>query len=340
METMTKKAKSIIGIVAAILVAVTAMMIIMPKNNFSSKLNTVVEVKNSVAKPEYSQTVVNVSKDGTYTISADWWMENTPGFVTGLIVTDEAGNNVFSVTGGMLTADSRPMDLKKGQYLFKFEPLASGDAYRAYCAEHFSGEDMGDIDEDLFTDGTWNMQYKVSINEYFKNAYLAGLICGVVIGILLVALVVVVMRKENAPAKKYDERQIAAQGEAFKYGFYTLGIYMLVLMVCHGTGVELPIDVPLQLLTGLLVSASVLATIMILKDAYFRLDENRTAWILFLAGFAILNFVIGVINIVNHNVLKDGVLSFMGCTNLLCGVVMLYLLAVILVKTVKDREED
>ena len=91
---------------------------------------------------------------------------------------------------------------------------------------------------------------------------------------------------------------------------------MLVLMVCHGTGVELPIDVPLQLLTGLLVSASVLATIMIFKDAYFRLDENRTAWILFLAGFAILNFVIGVINIVNHNVLKDGVLSFMGCTNL------------------------
>ncbi len=101
---MSKKSKKIIAIVAALVAVISMFMLIAPRHNYSSKIHTIVETDGSGAEPSTFRTNLTVSKAGKYVISADWWQEETPWFVTGLIVTDEAGNRVFSVTGGMLNA--------------------------------------------------------------------------------------------------------------------------------------------------------------------------------------------------------------------------------------------
>ena len=337
---MSKKGKTLLVLVALLLAAVSVMIAIAPKNNYSAKLNTVVDVSGAETQPGFTQTVLTVKKDGLYQFSADWWMDEAPGFVTGLIVYDEAGNSVFSVTGNMLSADSAIRNLKKGRYTFRFQPLTSAEAYRAYVTENFPGEEIGEVDESVFFDGTFNMCYLVEIKEYMKNAKLISTLFGVVVGCLLVAIVLVASKKETPAIGKYDERQIAAQGEAFKYGFYTMMVYMLILLICHASGVDIPLETGLQILVGILISAAVLATILIMKDAYFRLDENRIGWIMFFVAMALLNLVIGAVNIMNGNNIADGKLTTAGNANLFCGVVLAYLLIVILVKTVKDRKEE
>ena len=316
------------------------MIAIAPKHNYSAKLNTVVAVEGAETQPGFTQIVLTVKKDGLYQFSADWWMDEAPGFVTGLIVYDEAGNSVFSVTGNMLSADSAIRNLKKGRYTFRFQPLTSAEAYRKYVTEHFPGEEIGEVDESVFFDGTFNMCYLVEIKEYMKNAKLISTLFGVVVGCLLVAIVLAASKKETPAIGKYDERQIVAQGEAYKYGFYTIMIYMGILMICHASGVDLPLDTGLQILVGILISAAVLATPLILKDAYFRLDENRNGWIISFVAMGLLNLAFGAVNIMNGNNIADGKLTTAGNANLFCGVLLVYFLIVILVKTVKDGKEE
>ncbi|MBR6358860.1 MAG: hypothetical protein IKS11_04335, partial [Lachnospiraceae bacterium] len=71
---MSKKGKTLLVLVALLLAAVSVMIAIAPKHNYSAKLNTVVEVKDDEARPGYTQTVLTVKKDGTYQFHVDWWM--------------------------------------------------------------------------------------------------------------------------------------------------------------------------------------------------------------------------------------------------------------------------
>ena len=68
--------------------------------------------------------------------------------------------------------------------------------------------------------------------------YLLGMMCGVVAGIAFVALIMWIVRKmggkiewncnkENA----YDERQLMARGEAYKYAFFTMLLSVIIASV-------------------------------------------------------------------------------------------------------------
>lgn len=338
---MTNKGKKLLVILAAFLVLVSVMMLIAPKHNYFAVINNVVEVKDGVADPNKFKTSLTVNTAGNYTFTADWWKENDdPGFVTGLIITDEFGKVYYNVTGGNLLSDSVPMKLEKGKYTFSFETLGSHEAFEKYVGEHFKESDMGDIDRDFFHDGTWEMKYKVSINQYMKGAYAIGMAGGAVFGILLIALVVVLSRKENAPAKRYDERQVAAQGKAYKYGFITMSVCLVMLVLSLTMKISIPAETGLLIMLCFLCGGAVTVTNLIWDDAYFRMDENRPMWIVFFSLLSLLNLGIGISQIVRHEIVSEGMLTLRGSMNLICGVFMAYILAVILIKSIKDRNED
>ncbi|MBP5151425.1 MAG: hypothetical protein ILP13_00770 [Lachnospiraceae bacterium] len=338
---MTNKGKKLLVIFAAFLVLVSVIMLIAPKHNYFSVINNVVEVKDGVADPGKFKTSLTVNTAGTYTFTANWWREDiTPGFVTGLIVTDASGKVYYNVTGGKLYSDSIPMKLEKGRYTFSFVTLGSHEAYEKYVNEHFKDTDIGDIDKGFFHDGTWEMKYRVEINQYMKGAYAIGVGAGAVLGILIIALVVVLSRKENAPVKKYDERQVAAQGKAYKYGFITMSVCLILTVVSMGMKISIPAEPELLMILCILLGGAVTVTNLIWDDAYFRMDENRTMWIVFFSLLSVLNLGIGITRIVRQELFADGVLTFAGSVNLICGVFMVYLLAVILIKSIRDRNED
>ncbi len=337
---MSKKSKKILVIVVALLAIITFLIVVAPTHDYSSKIHNVIEVKDSEAQPSVFQTNLTLKEDGKYQISADWWQDETPGFVTGLIVYDEAGTEVFSVTGGMLNADSSVMDLKKGKYAFKFTCLGSVEAYNEYARANFSDGEIADIPADFFKPGSYEMDYEVRIAEAMGNAYIIYLLCGVAVGLLLVALIIIASRKDEIGKKKYDERQIAAQGMAYKLAFYTMLVYYALLMILFGAGVSLPVDNALLVFFGIALSAAVFATYAIAKDAYFSLNENSRSMLIMFSLMAVANILLGVLRIVSGEFMEDGVVTFTSAGNLICGVMLAYILAVIVIKGITDKEED
>ncbi|MCR5278594.1 MAG: hypothetical protein K6E19_04050 [Lachnospiraceae bacterium] len=337
---MLTKTKKIVAIVIALLAVITFIVCYAPSHSYSSKLHNIVEVKDSDAQPSSFYTNLTVKEDGTYQISADWMNDVTPGFVTGLVVYSESGEAVFSITGGTLTADSTVMELDKGKYSFKFTTLGSKEAYMDYAREHFKEGEIGEIDADFFKPGTYEMDYSVSINESRESAKFISLICGAIVGLLIVALIIVASRKDTAVANKYDERQIAAQGIAYKYSFITMIVYYTVLALVSIMEPAIPVDNSLLTFLGVLIGGGVFITYVILKDAYFRLDENRTPLIVFFSIFSFLNIAVGIIHIVRKTVFENGMLTLTGTCNLTCGIFLLYMLVIIIIKGFMDKQED
>jgi hypothetical protein len=337
---MTKKGKLLLGIVAAALVVVSILMIIELRHEYSSDVNAVITVQDGIADPNTLQTALTVSETGTYQVHADWWMDEMPGFLTGLIVSDESGNTVFSTTGAKLLEDSAPMELQSGKYLFRFELLPTLDSYRTYMTENFPGEEIGEIDENIFRNGTWEMRYEISIGECADGVNLVLLVGVIVLTMLIVAFAVVAFKKEDAPAKDYDERQIAAQGMGYRYGFFTMIAYYMVLMVCNTFEFDFHVETNILIFLGIILGAGVTVTTMIVKDAYFKLNENQKGWTIYFVLFALANLILGGLRILSGGAVVDGVLTFTGSANFLCGVLLTYLSIVILAKTVKDRKEE
>ena len=337
---MSKKSRKILAIVAAMVAVVSLFMLIAPTHNFSSKIHTVVETTDQGAEPSTFQTNLTVNRSDKYVISANWWQEETPWFVTGLIVTDEKGNRVYTVTGGMLTSESKEMELEKGKYSFKFTALGTHEAYEKYVKENFPGEEVGDIDASYFKPGTYEMDYRVEILQSMGNAYAIGMVLGVTMGILIVALILVAARKENAAVHKYDERQIAVQGKAYKYGFFTMAVYYILLFTSMEAHIEIPCENSLLVFMGFGVGVVVFAAYSIMKDAYFRLDENKGMLIIMFTLLAILNLVAGIAKLVRGSAITEGRLTFIGASNLVCGILLVFLLAVIMIKRFKDKEEE
>ena len=170
----------------------------------------------------------------------------------------------------------------------------------------------------------------------FGRAFALG--CGAVVGLLIVALMVVATRKENAVAIKYDERQIAEQGKSFKYGFVAMIVYYGLVMIIGEAGINLPTTNEVLIFVGILVGVAFMFTNSILKDAYFRLDENKKGIIGFFVFLTLFNFLIGILNIVNDRAIVDGRITFIGTANLLCAIMLLYALSLIFVSAIRRSE--
>lgn len=123
---------------------------------------------------------------------------------------------------------------------------------------------------------------------------------GFVFGLAIVAFAAWILGKfflKKSFVAEYDERQNAARGTAFKYGFYTMLAGNMAVYVYHlfsdNTYLLDPVytDIILVIL-GLLVYASV----SIWKNAYVGINQTvkRSVWLLL--GIGVMNIGIGVMN--------------------------------------------
>lgn len=82
--------------------------------------------------------------------------------------------------------------------------------------------------------------------------------------------------KRSQKNGRYDERQVAAQGSAFKWGFFTMMAYDLQYgLLSAGLGLVWCEPVVGSLL-GVLLGSAVYCMICILRDAYLRPTDSRT----------------------------------------------------------------
>lgn len=166
-----------------------------------------------------------------------------------------------------------------------------------------------------------------------SNYYYLGIAVGIVAGIILVMIAAINYRKKTGKCE-YDERQERARGKAYKYGFFTLMVYLLIYgtlqditEVYWGKGL-------VGVSFGICISVAVFAVISIWNDAYFSLRENPRRFTVLFVAVAVLNLSTGMRHIVHSEGLTD-----YNILNLFMGVTALVILAAMGAKALKNRRE-
>ena len=167
--------------------------------------------------------------------------------------------------------------------------------------------------------------------------YNLGMLMAVLVGALVGVGIVALLFKLKVMDLTFDERQERARGQAYKYGFWTL----VVCLLLYGFS-DMVLGRWCDVLTGVMLCVAaaliVFGSVCIVKDAYLSLKEKPRTIMTLLTVIALLNLSIGAMNLKNGRVVKDGVLTY-GAVNGICGVLMLTILVVYVVNYLLAKRE-
>lgn len=168
--------------------------------------------------------------------------------------------------------------------------------------------------------------------------YLIGVICGVVCGLLLVAVILKLTKNDGSIKCKYDERQQILRGKGFKYGFFSLIIYNMIYALADSVLEKVYAESSVIIFIGICFGVIVYAGYCIWHEAYFSLNENPKKVIVAFLLIAVINFIVTAFDIKESKLVKNGVLQF-EAINFLCGIFMLIIVFEILIKKVFAKRE-
>ncbi|MBO5556380.1 MAG: hypothetical protein J5927_04270 [Oscillospiraceae bacterium] len=119
----------------------------------------------------------------------------------------------------------------------------------------------------------------------------AGVAVGIVIG-LIVAVALILIANNNRKIKtEYDERQLKVRGDAYRFAFYTVMIWEVILFVLAFGEVHFSIPDYVLHFAGLLAGILVLSGYCIWRDAYWGLNNNRKRYGIILVVAGLLNAI-------------------------------------------------
>ncbi len=123
--------------------------------------------------------------------------------------------------------------------------------------------------------------------------YMLGFLFGVLCALILIALIIKLSRKGHPGKCIVDERQRLVRGTGFKYAFFTLMIYDVILAFLMEFCLAPFITAPAAALLGICLSIAVFAVYCIWNDGYYTLNENPkviTTSFLLIALLNLINF--------------------------------------------------
>lgn len=174
-------------------------------------------------------------------------------------------------------------------------------------------------------------------------SYMYGRFIGIVLGILIgLAICYIAFKRMNVNGKlktEYDERQEVIRNRGYKYGFWTMGAYLAVMMIADVMGISIPVQNTVLYFLGFFLGAGVLMVYSIWNGAYFGLNNRRQEWIVFIIFFALFNFAIGAANFIKGEMINNGMLD-VGFINILCGLLLLIAVATLGIRAFADKKEE
>ena len=169
-------------------------------------------------------------------------------------------------------------------------------------------------------------------------AYCLGVAVGIAVAVaFLLILKKLLWKKRTKAQREYDERQQQALGRAYKYGYYTLLLYLgAAALFDLMTGIRW-CSLYTGAFLGVLLSVAVFGLVGIANDAYFPFRDNPKRYIALFAALGAMNVALGVVHWCDAGTfLEDGVLSH-SAINPLAGVLLLALAAAMLIKVRRDK---
>ena len=156
------------------------------------------------------------------------------------------------------------------------------------------------------------------------NERAAGMLVGMAVGIVLIALLFKVYLKRKNLKTEYDERQTLIIGTAYKYGFFGMAMYECLFTVLSSLDISLPATYPVIHFTAVVVGVLIFACYAVWNGAYFGIfsDAQHKAYVRLLIAIGVVNFISAGVSIAAGDLISDGQLQS-PFINLLCGIMMI-----------------
>ncbi len=166
--------------------------------------------------------------------------------------------------------------------------------------------------------------------EAYSIGKAVGVLTGIIIGLIICLIAFRYMNRDKKLVTKYDERQLAARGRAYMYGFWAGMIATAIVMILDCAGIALANRFT-TLFFIIFVGIIVQVGYSIWNDAYYGINTNKKRFMIVCVLAAIAN-IIGVVGAVRGGTLiEDNMLSDSG-TNLLCVILFAVIGAELFIK--------
>ena len=348
-KKLTKTQKVTIDIILIVfMITLLGVLIGRTGSGRTTQMSQIVAIENGKMVSQPITNSFELKTRGKQVIAVKWWPEENPGFVTGLVIKDPDGKQIFACTGDKVDMLSHIMKLEKGTYEIMLTFLASKEEMDAFSEAYNLGENIGEEFTDYAEDGEWRMEYTIEFRYAMKNMTGISLLLGIVTGLLFVRLILVISKNgdksetkygERQEPVRYDERQELVRGRAYTYGFFAFGIYNGIMSILSMGGVPIPAEQGVLFFVGIVIAGAVMITYSILKDGYFALNENRKTLLIIFCIVAIINFAGGMNNLHLGMVMREGKLA-LGSMNFFCCGLFLYIFVLLAAKSMMDKREE
>ena len=163
-----------------------------------------------------------------------------------------------------------------------------------------------------------------------------GILVGMLIGIIIVTFFMKFTKKDGDMKCKYDERQANVRGKGYKLSFFTLFIYNAIYGLLGIMIEKRYVDSLAAMMIGICLAVAVYVVYCIWNDAYFSLNENPRRVIIGFGLIALLNLLLGVMNLYDGMVITDGMLNYRS-VNLICGVLFIIIFITLILKANNNK---
>jgi len=172
---------------------------------------------------------------------------------------------------------------------------------------------------------------------------IAGMITGVVLGLLIAAVLLRFAKKDKKEKFTYDERQHIARGIGYKYAFFTLVIYNVAYGIFDMATEIKWVENFTGMMIGVCLAVLVHIVYSIWHDCYFSMNEEPKKVLILFGVICVVNVGIAVVQGINGELIENGVLTN-NCANLIVsimfGVILIVLAAKNQLKKNEVEEED
>ena len=116
-----------------------------------------------------------------------------------------------------------------------------------------------------------------------------GFIAGLMIGLVLVAIFSKIANTDKKVKSEYDERQLRIRGKAYKYAFYTMLLYHLLMIGLYIGDITIPVDPYVTEFIGIFLGCTVLGAYCVWNDVYWGLNNNKKRYFIVFGVCLLLN---------------------------------------------------
>lgn len=155
----------------------------------------------------------------------------------------------------------------------------------------------------------------------------------------VVLLFVFAAKKAKGDVQEYDERQLIARGNGYKYGFFTALIYMILIIYLTETRLIKNVSTTFLICLGIFFSLLVFECYCIVKDAFLSLTQNRKSYIILCAIIVVVDAINVILATLDGIDFENGSIDVSLLANGLLGLLFGIMLILLIIKGIIAKRD-